>query len=452
MNVATIICWSALLALTSRYAIWYISTFRKALRIEGLTPLPSVRIYTPRYSPLIYVISPYIAPLFKYLPFGWGKWMRYAVRDGTWQHKGTLPRKELGSDVYWLLGPGGPQLWVADADLISDITHRWKDFPKPVMYYTQLQLFGENVLTAEGPLWQFHRKITVRSFNPKNNSLVFTESQEQAKAMVRSWSREKREKASAITVDDLETSVTKLALHIISAAGFGHQMQWHGHETQKVTFAESLKTFVDEIWLLMILPEWFLKFAPSAHLRRVHKAPIIFATHVQKAINETKSGDTTQPKNDLLSNMINSDGISHGSDKGGLSDPEITSNVFIFTLAGHETTATTIQTALVLLAVHPELQQWIHEELDVIFGEKSEGEGLVYESDYPKMRRVMALMVSDNHQRRRKFRLILPSWKPSAYSLRYPVSPNGPRTNIRLRTTTANSSISPRTPVSCWTL
>lgn len=101
-----------------------------------------------------------------------------------------------------------------------------------------------------------------------SNSLVFTESQEQAKVMVHSWSKSKesRPASSAITVDDLETSVTKLALHIISAAGFGHQMQWHGHETQKVTFAESLKTFVDEIWLLMILSEWFLKFSPSAHL------------------------------------------------------------------------------------------------------------------------------------------------------------------------------------------
>jgi cytochrome P450 len=99
--------------------------------------------------------------------------MRYAVHDGSWHHKGTLPRKELGSDVYWLLRPGGPQLWVvADADLISEITHRWKDFPKPVIYYTQLQLFGENVLTAEGPLWQFHRKIIVRSFNPKNSRFV----------------------------------------------------------------------------------------------------------------------------------------------------------------------------------------------------------------------------------------------------------------------------------------
>jgi cytochrome P450 len=244
--------------------------------------------------------------------------------------------------------------------------------------------------------------------------------------MVLSWSKEskgKRESASsAIAVDDLENSVTKLALHIISAAGFGHQMQWHGHgsnaaetsTTRKVTFAESLKTFVDEIFLLMIFPAWFLKFSPSNHLRRVHKAPDIFAKHVQQAINETRSEDNMQReyenqqlqqqqqqqqqqprKNDLLSNMINSGGISHGSDKGGLSDQEMTGNVFIFTLAGHETTATTIQTALVLLAVYPELQQEIYEELDVIYGAKSEGEGLVYESDYPKMRRVMALMVSE---------------------------------------------------------
>jgi cytochrome P450 len=231
--------------------------------------------------------------------------------------------------------------------------------------------------------------------------------------MVLSWSkesREKRESASSITVDDLENSVTKLALHIISAAGFGHQMQWHGHDsnaaessTRKVTFAESLKTFVDEIWLLMIFPAWLLKFSPSAHLRRVHKAPDIFAKHVQQAINQARSEDNMQlqqqqnppRKNDLLSNMINSGDISHGSDKGGLSDQEITGNVFIFTLAGHETTATTIQTALVLLAVHPELQQEIHEELDVIYQGKSEGEGLVYESDYPKMRRVTALFVSD---------------------------------------------------------
>jgi cytochrome P450 len=169
MFLLPIIFSSLLLAAILRYLIWYITTFRKALQLEISTPLPSVRIYTPRYSPFIYLISPYFAPLFTYLPFGWGKWMRYAVRDCTWHHKGTLPREELGSDVYWLLGPGGAQLWIADADLISNITHRWKDFPKPVMYYAHLLLYGENVLTAEGSIWLRHRKITARSFNAQNN-------------------------------------------------------------------------------------------------------------------------------------------------------------------------------------------------------------------------------------------------------------------------------------------
>jgi cytochrome P450 len=113
-------------------------------------------------------------------------------------------------------------------------------------------------------------------------------------------------------------------------------------------------------------------------------------------------------RNDLLSNMTNSDGVPHSSDKGSLSDEEITSNVFIFTLAGHETTATTIQTALTLLALHPELQQEIHEELDMIYGGKSEGEGLAYETDYPKMRRLMTLMVSEPSASR-NIPLILPS-------------------------------------------
>jgi cytochrome P450 len=234
--------------------------------------------------------------------------------------------------------------------------------------------------------------------------------------MLLSWSKECKEKRSSaspvIIIDNLENWVTKLALHIISAAGFGHKMQWQGYDSHqpdpnaetsmpKVTFAESLKTFVDEIFVLFIFPKWFLKFSPSAHLRKIHKAPDIFSKHVQQAINEARSKHNMEQgyenkqqlrKNDLLSNMINSGG-SHGSDKGRLSDQEIIGNVFIFTLAGHETTATTIQTALVLLALHPELQQEIQDELDIIYGARLEGEGLVYESDYPKMRRVMALMV-----------------------------------------------------------
>jgi hypothetical protein len=76
MNLVIIICWLALLAITLRYAVWYVLIFQKAQRLKGLTPLPSVWIYTTCYSPLVYVTSPYIAPLFKYLLFSWGNSQR----------------------------------------------------------------------------------------------------------------------------------------------------------------------------------------------------------------------------------------------------------------------------------------------------------------------------------------------------------------------------------------
>jgi cytochrome P450 len=233
--------------------------------------------------------------------------------------------------------------------------------------------------------------------------------------MLLSWSKQqKKEKERGkrdpnpdsdslrIVVSNLENSVTQLALSVISAAGFGHKVQWPGHEQtdsgaegSEVTFAECLKTFVDEIFVLFIFPSWFLRLSPSAHLRNIHKAPGIFANHVKQAIEHARLRENNETReNDLLSNMVHT--RSHSSDSDpALSDEEITGNVFIYTLAGHETTATTIQTALILLALHPDLQQEIQEELDLIYASKSEGrEGpLAYESDYPRMRHAMALMV-----------------------------------------------------------
>lgn len=86
-----------------------------------------------------------------------------------WASKGKLHREELKSDLWWTVGPGGPGLWVSDADVLSQITHRWKDFPKPVGPYESLEIFGPNVVTTEGADWQRHRKITGPPFNDRNS-------------------------------------------------------------------------------------------------------------------------------------------------------------------------------------------------------------------------------------------------------------------------------------------
>lgn len=93
---------------------------------------------------------------------------------------------------------------------------------------------------------------------------------------------------------------------------------------------------------------------------------------------------------DLLGSIVRG---STGSKSATLSEEEMIGNIFVFVLAGHETTATTLQTALILLACFREVQQEVQGEIEGIWRGKRDGEELIYE-DYGGMRKIMAVMVS----------------------------------------------------------
>lgn len=70
-------------------------------------------------------------------------------------------------------------------------------------------------------------------------------------------------------------------------------------------------------------------------------------------------------------------------------------NLFVFTAAGFDTTANTMGYAMTLLAVYPEWQGWIVEEIDEVLADQAEGtEGeLEYNEIFPRLVRVLAVMV-----------------------------------------------------------
>jgi len=61
------------------------------------------------------------------------------------------------------------------------------------------------------------------------------------------------------------------------------------------------------------------------------------------------------------------------------------------TLAGFDTTANTMAYALMHLAIQPELQNWLYEEISKVCPETSE---MNYADTFPKLRRCLAFMVS----------------------------------------------------------
>ena len=77
-----------------------------------------------------------------------------------------------------------------------------------------------------------------------------------------------------------------------------------------------------------------------------------------------------------------------------LTDEELVGNLHIFTVAGHETTATTTRFALVLLALHPEKQRWLRLGIrDALQGQSDDPQKWDYAEVFPKMVTPLCVMV-----------------------------------------------------------
>jgi len=120
-------------------------------------------------------------------------------------------------------------------------------------------------------------------------------------------------------------------------------------------------------------------------------------SNYQKEMFESRKADIRAGKPmdglDLMGALVKGAGFSADSpvstEKDGksgqlLSDDEIFGNLFVFILAGHETTANTFHYILIYLAMHPSSQRRLQRELDEIFGTRPISDWN-YDHDCPKL-------------------------------------------------------------------
>jgi len=100
-------------------------------------------------------------------------------------------------------------------------------------------------------------------------------------------------------------------------------------------------------------------------------------------------------KENLMSVLVRANEYSAAEGKGrsSLTDEEIYGNLFIWNLAGHDTTATVLAYTITLLAVNLPVQEWLSEEINSVFGDTPPNEWN-YERDFPRLNRCLALMVT----------------------------------------------------------
>ncbi|KAL9596408.1 MAG: hypothetical protein Q9179_004620 [Wetmoreana sp. 5 TL-2023] len=296
------------------------------------------------------------------------------------------------------------QLFLANPDTIEDVFLRRKDFPKPVHMYKMLEIFGRNVNTVEGQDWVRHRKLTAPPFNERNSNIVWTESIQQARGML-DWWKDYGSNGVRTTAKDAKI----LSLNVLISAGFGMSYPFaSGRDppTQGFTmsYQEALSLVLEYTLVIVALPKVLLRlpFIPEAWVR-AGQATIGFQRHIAKMVDKERSliSQGVSGAASLTSLLVRGSEEARrkkahtdqeGNAPNGLTDEEIYGNIFLFNFAGHETTANILTYSILLLAAHPQWQDWLSEEVEHVFGGEHGGQAWTYDK-FPKLKRCLAVML-----------------------------------------------------------
>lgn len=207
-----------------------------------------------------------------------------------------------------------------------------------------------------------------------------------------------------VTSTNIDTRT--LSLHVLSGAGFGRGYSFKKagekpKEGHMFNYRDSISLILENCVLILVLgPKLLGKMARwpiFGSWSRIGHATIDFKDHMTTMLIEEKSaiaaGKVRSPTitNALIRASEESNAGTEGGFKG-LTEDEIYGNIFVYNFAGHDTTATSFNWALYLLAAFPDIQEWIAEEINAVLGDKEVGD-VEFGDIFPKLNRCLAVLV-----------------------------------------------------------
>ena len=206
------------------------------------------------------------------------------------------------------------------------------------------------------------------------------------------------------TPDDTRT----LALHVLAYVAFQKSYPFESISSIEVTdatsltYRDSLSIILDNALTIMILPEstFSLPILPLKW-KRIGWAIKYFREHMSKQIEDERqlmqSGKSGSGS--LVSNLVcasneteNTKDVNRDNTLKPLTEAEILGNIFVFNFAGHDTTAISMAYGMLLIAAHPLVQDWVHEELQYYIKDQNPST-IDYNATFPKLKRCLAVLV-----------------------------------------------------------
>jgi cytochrome P450 len=276
----------------------------------------------------------------------------------------------------------GPMVLVNSPQLVQEVlVTRARSFEKsPILRGALFPLAGNGLFTSEGELWRSQRKLMAPLLNA---------------AAVASFTRDMTECASAVArrwrdgdVIDIARETTSVAMAIAGKSLFGMDtisetdelggalttaLEWTSEEATNLGFILQIRAMLAlEGWLDrvpdMLRPrcERFVERLrrpivwPSRRGRALTRALAVLDARVARLIAERRR--SAEQRRDLLALLLEA-----RNDQGeAMSERQVKDEILTLFIAGHETSASAIGWALMLLAQHPCVYRAVRAELDAL--------------------------------------------------------------------------------------
>ncbi|EFC40912.1 predicted protein [Naegleria gruberi] len=278
----------------------------------------------------------------------------------------TIVKIQKGLDLYFAVAK--------DQEIIKELLIRkYKTMAKNEKLLEPLGLFGHNMLTADStnPIWKKHRVLANPIFsNHAHLKNVFRVTMEELSNMIKYW-KDNYDSDAEGNIRNVNTTqeLKSITLTVINRVAFGYDIEIFNKSTKhRDEIHQSTTDLLSGIMYKFVFPTWFFEYLPFGIFGKFKKAKNNFRKiamdMISKKTAEIQKNNEIMEDEDLLSLLMKSSASQNLSDEEKLSDDELVSAMFIIFFAGFETSSTSLNFMLRLLAIHPDVQEKLIEEID----------------------------------------------------------------------------------------
>ncbi|PON90853.1 Cytochrome P450, E-class, group I [Trema orientale] len=268
--------------------------------------------------------------------------------------------------IYWL--GTEPFLYIANPEFLRRMSAgvMGKSWGKPnVLKKDREPMFGDGLPMVEGDHWVRHRRAITPAFSPANLKAMVSSMVESTNNMLDRWITMVNSNNNPFEID-AEREITVITGEIIAKTSFGISYQ-NGQKVFEKLKELQVALFKSNRLVGVPFSEFFMN--PKQTLKAQNLGKEIDQILLSIITSRRKSVKENCSQGDLLSLLLKAN-EENGELGKMLTTRELIDECKTFFFGGHDTTALALTWTLLLLALHPEWQTQLREEIKEVIGDR----------------------------------------------------------------------------------